>query len=143
MRRPPRAARDRLFTRARLVRSLAQGLIGLIAVIAVYAVSLWRAAPVDQARASAFTALVLTNIALIFANRAPSGPIRQSLTKPNAWLWALLAATLPLLVCALSVPTVRRTFQFGAPDAIGLGVALAASLAAFAGLMALRVRRTA
>jgi Ca2+-transporting ATPase len=138
MRRPPRPRKDRLFTPARLFESLSQGAIGLAAVVGVYAFSQWRGVPVDQARASAFTALVLANIALIFANRSLGDPILRALTRPNAWLWGLLTATLALLACMIFIGPVRQLFEFGPLDTIGLAAALGAGLAAFASLMLLR-----
>ena len=138
MRRPPRRRKDRLFTPMRLSASLAQGAIGLVAVIGVYAFSQWRGVPLDQARASAFTALVLTDVALIFANRSLGDPILRALTRPNAWLWSLLTATLSLLACMIFVRPIRQLFEFGRLDGVGLSAALGAGLAAFVSLMLLR-----
>ena len=130
MGRPPRRPREQLFNRARLIRSLGQGAVGLLAVLAVYAFALWRGGSMDQARAGAFTALVLTDLALIIANRAPGGSLRAALLRPNRWLWAVLTMTLTLLTCVLLIPVARHLFQFDALDPMGLAVAVGASLTA-------------
>jgi Ca2+-transporting ATPase len=139
MRRSPRRRMDRLFTPSRLFESIAQGAIGLVAVVGVYAFSQWRGVAIDQARASAFTALVLTNIALIFANRSLDGTVLHALTRPNTWLWGLVTATLAMLAGMILVGPVRQLFKFGPLDAPGLAAALGAGLAAFVCLMLLRV----
>jgi Ca2+-transporting ATPase len=138
MNRPPRDPRESLFTSRRLMQSLSEGAIGLIAVLCVYGFAVWRGAPTDQARASAFTALVLVDLAIIFANRSAGGSIRQVITAPNAWLWSVLAVTLSLLACVLTVPPARRLFQFGRLDPVGLAAALLATLMACLGFVALR-----
>ena len=138
MRRKPRHPRERMFNRARLLRSLMQGVVGLVAVLAVYGYGLWRGVPVDQARASAFTALVLSDLALILANRSPGAPIGQVVFRPNTWLWGVMALTLTLLVAALVLPAGRHLFKFGALDGAGLAAAVAGALAAATGFVGLR-----
>ena len=73
--RPPRDPEGRLFGRAMLLRSAAQGAGALIAVIAVAAFSRQIGWPDDTMRALAFATLVLTNIGLILANRSSERPV--------------------------------------------------------------------
>ena len=141
MRRRPRDPKERLFNRARLLRSLAQGAVGLIAVLAVYGFELWRGAPGDQARACAFTALVLSDLALILANRSPGARLGHAIFRRNSWLWAVLALTLSLLVCVLALPAGRDLFKFGVLDPVGLAAAVAGGLAAATGFVVLRLVR--
>ena len=72
---PPRDPQAPLFAGRTLLLALLQGL-GVLAV--VLGAQLWGAGHLgeDQARALAFTTLVLGNLALIFSNRA--GPQRSS-----------------------------------------------------------------
>jgi Ca2+-transporting ATPase len=138
MRRPPRDPKAPLLTVSRVAFSLAQGGIGLIAVLAVYLFDRARGVPPDGIRASAFTALVLVDIALIFANRASAPTIRAALLRPNAWLWSLVCATLALLFAGLYIPAARSLLQFGANDAPGMAAAVLAALCAGLAFMGMR-----
>ena len=141
MRRRPRDPRERLFNRARLLRSVIQGVVGLVAVLAVYGYGLWRGVPADQARASAFTALVLTDLALILANRSPGAPLSHAILRPNSWLWGVLALTVSLLIAVLVIPAGRELFKFGPLDVVGLAAAIGGALAAAIGFVSLRFVR--
>jgi Ca2+-transporting ATPase len=103
MRQPPRDPAAPLFAGALLGQALLQGLGVLAAVMAVY---LWgmQTLAEPQARALAFTALVLGNLALIFFNRAGARGLLASLLVPNRLLWGVTAFTLGLLALALYFP---------------------------------------
>jgi Ca2+-transporting ATPase len=137
MQRPPRDPRVPLFTAQSLAGALATGLGPLLAVAAAYAWALDALAPA-QARAFAFTTLVLANLSLILANRAAGAGLWQSLRQPNRVLWTVAGAALALLALALYVPWLAAVFQFAflAPrlaalaGAIGLASALLPALLA-------------
>ncbi len=70
MRRPPRSPEEPLFGRRTLLISLLQGLSVLIFVGLVFGFSHWRGQSDAEARALAFTTLVISNLALILTNRS-------------------------------------------------------------------------
>ncbi len=127
-----------MFAGPALVQSVLQGLGVLGAVLAVY---LWGTAQLDepQARALAFAALVLGNLALILSNRAGPRGLLASLRVPNRLLWGVMAFTLALLALALYLPPLTAVLHM-APLSTGLlGVALAAALACLLWAELLRV----
>ena len=128
--RPPRDPEGRLFGRAMLLRSAAQGAGALIAVIAVAAFSRQIGWPDDTMRALAFATLVLTNIGLILANRSSERPVLATLARPNRWLWGAVSIALGALLLALYVPIIAGLFHFARPDAAELAISVLAALAA-------------
>jgi hypothetical protein len=60
------------------------------------------------------------------------------LSRPNATLWRVLAATGTLLALALYVPLVQRLFGFGTLSIGALALVLGASVAAFLALAAIK-----
>ncbi len=128
--RPPRDPRRRLFGRAMLLRSAAQGAGALAAVIAVAIYSRLAGWPDDTLRALAFATLVLTNIGLILANRSSERPLLATLARPNRWLWGAVSIALGALLLALYVPVVAGLFHFARPDVAELAISLLAALTA-------------
>ena len=112
MRRPPRDPKAPLFGRRGVFLSLAQGLIGLVAILIVYAVTLAGNVPETEARAVAFVAIVAVNVALILSNRSRTGSILASLLRPNPVLWAIVAAITVLLFVIVYVPPAAELFRF-------------------------------
>jgi Ca2+-transporting ATPase len=113
---PPRATDARLFDVAVLRRGLLQG-AGLLAILlAVYGGVRASGRPDELARAMTFTVLVLSNLALIFANRTWGVTAwRRVADASNAFRWIALA-TLLLLAVVLGIAPVRRLFAFAAPE---------------------------
>ena len=132
MRRRPRRAGGRLFSRRRVLVALAQGVSALAAVMAVHQFGLWRLADPAVARSDAFAALVLTDIALVLSSRAADSGLMRSLRLSNPAMWIMVSATLALLAVALFTPIGETLFQFGQPDLVGLAAALAAGAAVLA-----------
>jgi Ca2+-transporting ATPase len=128
MRRPPRDPAAPLFAGGTLVQAVLQGLGVLAAVLAVY---LWGTTRLDepQARALAFAALVLGNLALILSNRAGPRGLLASLRVPNRLLWGVSLMTLGLLALALYLPPFTAVLHMRPLTPALLGVALAAALA--------------
>ena len=89
MQRPPRDTAAPLFGGTTLWLALLQGLGALGLVMAAFAWASHRL-PEPQARALAFTTLVLANLALILSNRSATRPLWASLRTPNHTLWAVL-----------------------------------------------------
>ncbi|WLI91617.1 cation-translocating P-type ATPase [Massilia sp. R2A-15] len=117
MKAAPRAADARLFDWEILLRGLAQGGGLLLALFAVHALALRHTGSNDLARAVTFTALVLSNIGLIHANRhwqfgARTGERAAGLNRYFSWI---AGAALALLLAVLFVAPLARLFSFGQP----------------------------
>jgi Ca2+-transporting ATPase len=131
MQRPPRAPDTPLFSFHAMALALAGGLGALLVVMASYG---WAKSSLadGEARAFAFTTLVVANLTLIFANRSRSSGIAASLNGTNPILWIVTAATLVLLALALYLPWLAAIFRF-MPLGIGqffgaVGIGLASLL---------------
>ena len=79
-------------------------------------------------RALAFAAIVIGNLALIFAHRSQSQPILATLARPNPVLWWMTLATLTALGVAIYLPPVAAVFRFAPLGAAEIGIAFAAGL---------------
>jgi len=125
MRRPPRAHGERLFSGKMLLESVALGLVSLVAVALVYGFALMSFTD-GQARALAFTVLVVNNLALILVSRPRSGSFASVLLRPNRSFWVISVLALAALVIATSVPSVAVAFRIETPP---IAAAIAAALA--------------
>jgi Ca2+-transporting ATPase len=128
MRRPPRRPDEPLIGGALVRDALLQG-AGLLAIVAaLYAALLGQGAAPERARAIAFSALVVGNLAMIGSQRSRS-PVLASARVPNSALWIVLAAAAASLVLSLTVPWLRGTFGFAPLSARDAALCLAAGLA--------------
>lgn len=111
MQRPPRDADAPLFGGATLGLALIQGLGVLAAVMAAFA---WASSgiPEPEARAFAFAALVVGNLALILSNRSASRSLWATLRTPNNTLWVVIALAFALMLAALYVPWAVKVLRF-------------------------------
>ncbi len=137
MQRPPRDPNALLFGGATLWLALLQGIGVLVVVLAAYAWADGRLAE-PEARAFAFTALVVTNLALIFSNRSRS--LLASLTAPNPILWSVTGLTLSLLALALYLPTLASVFRFAPLPPAELAAALGLGLASVVWFQLLKIK---
>ena len=143
MKRPPRKHDEKLFGPRIIVLSLLQGLGVLAIVFLVYASALYRGHSESDARALAFTTLVVANLGLIFANRSWSKTIVQTLGTPNVALWWVSGGTLIFLGAALYVPILQDLFNFCQLHINDLVICLGAGITSilwFEGLKVLRNR---
>jgi len=128
---PPRRPEARLFDLPVLVRGLCQGAGLLALLLACYALTRRASGSDAMARALTFSVMVLSNIALIHANRRLG---RAFAAAPDRSFLAIGAATTALLAAVLGIAPLGRFFGFVTPTplalACGLG-AVAASLAWF------------
>ena len=127
MKRPPRAPGEALIGGWMLASSLLQGLSVLVAVAAVFAMSL-HADGSEAARAMSFTTIVLGNLGLILANRSRALAIVHTLRRPNHALWWIMGATVAGVGLVLYVPYLRGLFRFAALSAVDLLICAAAAL---------------
>jgi Ca2+-transporting ATPase len=111
MRRPPRAADERLFSLKSIGLALLQGGTALVACVAVYLVA-WNLRGNDAARALTFAALVVSFVAIILVNRSWTLSLLASLKQPNAALWWVLGGTTAFLALVLTWPVAQRLFHF-------------------------------
>jgi Ca2+-transporting ATPase len=130
MLRPPRRAGEPIFKRDLLMRGLQQGSALLLMLAAVYLAAQSAGLGVEQARALAFSAMIVGDIWLIFINRSWSRPLRAALTLPNPALWWVVASALLMLGLALFLPLMNTLFHFArpAPSHLLLTMALVSGL---------------
>jgi Ca2+-transporting ATPase len=144
MQRPPRDPKAPLFGLRMLGSSLAAGLAMLAAVFGVYGWAASGGAPHDEARAAGFAAIVLGNLALLFATRSRSRSLWATLREPNVPLWWITLGALAALAAALYLPPVAALFKFAPLGPAALALAAAAALAGAAWIeVAKRLARTA
>ncbi len=136
MQQPPRDVKAALLNRSTLWQALAQGLVGLLAVMGAMAWGLAHASP-GHARTLAFATLLLVNLSLIFMNRSAQLNPRAWLLRPNGVLWGVCAVALGVLLTLIYVPWLQNLAAFAALDAgqwSVCGALVAIALLACAGL---------
>src|SRR5574340_60054 len=141
MRRPPRPVAEPLFVRRMIGLGLLQGVGVLLSVLAVFAVALQRSQGEAEARALAFSTLVVANLGLIFTNRSWTRTIAATLRFPNAALWWVTGGALLFLGLTLYVPGLRELFRFAALQPADLALCLAAGVASILWFEALKLFR--
>ncbi|MEI8032177.1 MAG: cation-translocating P-type ATPase [Chlorobiaceae bacterium] len=112
MNRPPRTAKDLLFSRRTVVFSLVQGFVVLASVMGIFAFSMLRGDSEEVRRALSFTTLMVANLALILTNRSWSTTIPWQLRSPNKALFPVLAGAVAFLGVVLYTPFFLRMFRF-------------------------------
>jgi len=140
MERPPRDPREPLFNLRMLAASFALGLTMLAAVFAAYWWTLRGGASDSTARTVAFAAIVLSNLALLFATRSRTRTVLATLREPNAALWAITFGALVALGAAIYVPAAAAIFRFAPLGAAELAVAAGAGLAGVAWVELLKLK---
>jgi P-type Ca2+ transporter type 2C len=112
MDRPPRNPAKRLFEARRVLSSLGQGFAVFLSTFAVYGAFMKFGYSQPEARAAGFSALVVGNLAMIFANRSWSRWIRKSIRSINIALWVIVTGAFLSLGLVLFVPALRGIFHF-------------------------------
>lgn len=112
MHRPPRNPKEPLFSRRTLRLALLQGVSVLVVLIAVFAIAYYSGNGEFDARALAFTTLIISNLAMILTNRSWSRTIPEMLQAPNKALWWVLSGAVIFLGLILYVPLLRHLFSF-------------------------------
>ena len=111
---PPRGLNEPMFGARMLIIAALQGLSVLTATLAVFLWAVLNERPDDVVRSVTFAALVVGNLALILVNRSWRLPIwRTFRERRNRALKWILGATTSLLIVVLTVPGLRRAFNFG------------------------------
>ncbi len=129
MKHPPRNPKKSMFGKKFLALSIFQGIIALAITLALYLEFYYEGYGADRARAVAYSALIIANIALITTNLSWSRSALQVIRTPNLAYIIVIIAALAFLLAALTVPQLQALFQF-APITLG-----DFGLAAFAGII--------
>ncbi len=112
MRRSPRNPREPLFSTQILRLSILQGLGVLVVLVAVFSLSLYSGHTEIDARALAFTTLIVSNLSMILSNRSWSRTIPEMLDTPNRALWWVIGGAIVFMGLVLYIPLLRNLFQF-------------------------------
>jgi Ca2+-transporting ATPase len=97
----------------------------------------------SEARAFAFTTLVVANLALIYSNRSRTQSLLASLTAPNSILWIVTGVALGLLALALYLPFLAGIFRFAPLPPAELAAAFGLGLASVVWFQVLKYYRPA
>lgn len=112
MRRPPRNSKKSILSKQFWIASLTQGGSVLIAVLLVYGFSLHEDYPIPDARALAFTTLIIANLSLIVSNSSWDSGFIASIKQSTPSLKWVVGGTLLFLLLVLFVPWFRVIFHF-------------------------------
>lgn len=112
MNRPPRKLKKSIFSRRMIVVSIIQGIIVLIICLSIYGIAIFLNKTENEARALAFTTLVIANLCLILTNRSWSNTIIENIKKPNPAMWWIIGGAVVFISAALFVPFMRHLFHF-------------------------------
>ncbi|MEI8242396.1 MAG: cation-translocating P-type ATPase [bacterium] len=133
MQRPPRDPREPLFSARSVWSSVLQGLSVLAIVVGVFASAWYLDRGEPEARALAYTTLIVANLGLILTNRSHTRTILATLRTPNAAVWWVLGGATVFLTLVLTVPGLRSIFKFAPLHAPDIGICLIAGVLAIAG----------
>ncbi|MPR06150.1 cation-translocating P-type ATPase [Microvirga tunisiensis] len=122
MEKPPRPATEPLFGPSQIVLGLIQGAVVLGAVLGPYAWALNSGVPETQARASAFSALVLGNLVLAFADAAEPGT--SFFDRRRLAFWAIGAGAAVIVALIIYVPALAAILRLSPPSLSSLTMAL-------------------
>lgn len=132
MRRAPRGLGEQLLGMRNVTLAVLQGCGLLAAVAAVFFGALKFGLPEREARALAFTCLVIGNLGLIVSSRSIRRNVFALLRIPNRAQWWIAGGTGMALLLVLEVPVLRQAFHFSQVHANYMLVAVAAGLASIA-----------
>jgi Ca2+-transporting ATPase len=115
MRRPPRDPDHRFFSSRRFVRSVFNGALLLIMVLAVAYLSAREGHTEGEIRAIAFSALIIGNIFLILTNLNKTRSFIASILERNVAVLFILGSAAAALLLIISVPALQSLFSFEFP----------------------------
>ena len=141
MSRPPRDPAAPLFGLGKIVSSLLQGAVVLLAVLAVLGFALYRGYSEPDTRAITFVTLVLGMLALIFANRSLSRNMLVMLRTRNPALWCVAGGALAFLTAVLYVPYLCDVFKFAILYPSDLAICLGAAIISLLGVEITKLAR--
>lgn len=145
MRRPPRKTSSSLLAWPLLMQGVAQGIVALVATLAVYVAALGAASPPETARGLAILSLTVGNLVLVAMNAVAGNGLRALAGASFRVYWLVAAGAALVLGLLVAFPGGRRLLQVDLPSMAMLAAAMAAvllALAALAGGNALARRRS-
>jgi Ca2+-transporting ATPase len=143
MRRPPRDPREPLFSTRSVLSSVLQGISVLAIVVLVFCIAWYLQRGENEARALAYTTLIVANLGLILTNRSRTRTILETLRTPNTALWWVLGGATVFLSAVLSIAPLRDIFNFAPLHPPDLAICLGAGVLAILGFeVAKRFRKT-
>ena len=113
MARPPRLPTASVFDRHTLVMACLQGGLLLVLLLAMYGIVLAHGKGAEEARALAFTTLVVSNLGLILVNRSGSRRLSDALAANNPAWWWIAGLTMLFLGLVHGLAPLRALFHFG------------------------------
>ena len=128
MQRPPRPRGEPLFGLRHIAMGLLDGLVLLASVYALYLTALRQGLPAEQARATAYVALVCGNLTLAFATAAEPGS--SFFDARRRIFWAIAGTAALLLIAVLALPFLASLFRFQLPPPLWLAASLGIALIA-------------
>jgi P-type Ca2+ transporter type 2C len=112
MQRPPRDARERLFSAAIVSRGIVQGGLALALISALYLGAYHYCLSQDRLRALSFFALLAAIMALVLANRSFSTSLSHALLRHNVTFRYVLAVIVAGSALILTVAPIQRVLKF-------------------------------
>jgi Ca2+-transporting ATPase len=128
MQRPPRNPHEPLFGTRTILLSLLQGVLLMLAALAVLGYALHQGATEEGARALTFSTLIFGNLGLILVNRSWRHTLLHTLKSRNPALWWVIGGAISLLLLALNLPILREIFHFAPVTPYQLALSFAAGL---------------
>ena len=102
--------------------------MGMIQLLAVFGVSLARGQGELEARALAFTTLIIANLGLMLTNRSWTDGMFAIVRTPNPTLWWVVGGAVAFLALVLNIPAVCEVFRFSPLHAIDIVICVSAGL---------------
>jgi Ca2+-transporting ATPase len=112
MQRPPRHPQEPIFSRDTWKLAILQGLGILAVLLLVFATAFYSGRGESEARALAFTTLMIANLSTILTNRSWTQTIPALLRNPNPALWWVIGSAVVFLGLILYIPLLRHLFRF-------------------------------
>lgn len=139
MKRKPRDPKEKIFDRKTFLLSLLQGLVALAMVVAVFMITFNMSHNENEARAFAFTTLIISNLCLILANRSWDSTIFSTLKVKNSALWMVITGALVFLALSLYVPFLQGIFKFGILHPVDVLICVGAAFTSIAWFEILKI----
>jgi len=112
MKKKPRKLNEPLFDKKTLFIGIVQGIFVLVVVLVVFGFALMNNEMDVNARALAFTILIISNLLIVFSMRSNSQTILETLSSPNKALYLVAGVAIVLLLIVLYVPFFQELFHF-------------------------------
>jgi Ca2+-transporting ATPase len=135
--RPPRPRGERLIGGVPLALAIAEGALGVAFTLGVYWIAVALSRLDGEARGLAFTAVIVTNLSLIFLARAGGPRMWRHIAASNRALWLIVAGTAAAYLGVLLLDPLRELFRISVPPATDFVWFTAALIAFWGGLVAL------